>query len=111
MKNFVVEGNVLIGDDGTLLMNVHPADRCVGRRCVIHNPSDHHMSDWPLHWVDPIRIFVRVCEHGVGHPDPDQAEYLSLTGRAQHMCDGCCQVAPSTKPKSFWRRVWGVLSG
>jgi len=35
----------------------------------------------------------RVCEHGVGHPDPD--EYKLKRGWTEHVngCDGCCEGA------------------
>ena len=36
----------------------------------------------------------RVCKHGVGHPDPDDAAYNDRTGNGflnVHGCDGCCQ--------------------
>lgn len=78
---------------GLLLLNVHPAARCAGRACVIHNPTSHHMRDWALHWRDDRGIFERLCPHGVGHPDPDQSEYWHQTGQSAagvHGCDGCC---------------------
>jgi hypothetical protein len=40
-----------------LLLLVHSAgapgsvgSQCVGRPCVVHAPSDHHMTSWPLNW-------------------------------------------------------------
>lgn len=83
--------------DGTYLTGVHPAHECQGRHCVLHDPSDHHLSRMPLQWRNDRAIFERICPHGVGHPDPDQFSYWVLTmGRdgaesAQaHGCDGCC---------------------
>jgi hypothetical protein len=39
----------------------------------------------------------RICEHGVGHPDPDHLDFVRHTkgGAAAetesvHGCDGCC---------------------
>ena len=75
------------------LRGVHPEGRCRGEVCVIHNPTEHHMRTWPLHWRQDRGIFERVCEHGVGHPDPDHYPHWSATGRlAQsiHGCDRCC---------------------
>ena len=40
--------------DGTILVNVHPPERCEGTPCWIHNPSDHHMADWPMVLVQSI---------------------------------------------------------
>lgn len=79
--------------DGRVLVNVHDAASCAGRACVIHSPTEHHMSGFPLHWRDDRGIFERICEHGIGHPDPDQLDYWCESGReheAVHGCDGCC---------------------
>lgn len=110
-KRFVTEV------EGLMLENVHPADNCAGQRCVIHNPSDHHMRGWQLLWRDDRSIFERVCPHGVGHPDPDQFEFWEKAAKAWrpsiaadviddpypstrgnpwegmgvHGCDGCCR--------------------
>jgi hypothetical protein len=82
---------------GTHVHNVHPPDRCAGRPCVIHNPSDHHMRDWPKVWRNDLRMVERTCEHGIGHPDPDDlAHRLTQPGQVGerdsgvHGCDGCC---------------------
>lgn len=86
-----------------LIHDVHPKELCVGRHCVIHNPSDHHMREWPLLWRADRAMFERLCKHGVGHPDPDQLEYWEELGReseAVHGCDGCC-MKPWKVPDSF----------
>lgn len=79
---------------GQELVNVHDESLCEGRPCVIHNPSGHRMSGWPLHWRGDRGIFERICIHGVGHPDPDQFDYwLERDGElyeAVHGCDFCC---------------------
>lgn len=80
--------------NGSHLANVHDSALCEGRGCAIHNhPSDHPLKDAPLFWRDDRGILERICEHGVGHPDADSAEYLSSIGRGHentHACDGCC---------------------
>ena len=79
--------------DGSELVGVHSSQNCEGRVCIIHNPTDHHMSDWPLHFRYDRIIFERICDHGVGHFDPDQMVYFSSIGREDesiHGCDGCC---------------------
>ena len=71
----------------------HSADKCVGEYCCVHNPSAHHMRDWPMHWRDDRGIMERICPHGVGHPDPDDAAYNIRCGASYkniHGCDGCC---------------------
>ena len=69
------------------MLKTHAPDRCFGTYCPIHNPSDHHMKDWPQHWRDDAGFMERVCPHGVGHPDPD-CIYAKQHGI--HGCDGCC---------------------
>lgn len=64
---------------------VHDKSDCEGYHCCVHNPSDHHMKDWPLHWREDKEMMERICEHGVGHPDPDDISLDRI-----HGCDGCC---------------------
>lgn len=91
MSMFVLVHRSLLGDDGTVLTHLHGDRQCAGPWCVLHRPSDHHMRTWPLLWRDDRGIFERVCAHRVGHPDPDQTEYLTRTGDVgTHSCDGCC---------------------
>ncbi|RLC99385.1 MAG: hypothetical protein DRI65_17300 [Chloroflexota bacterium] len=82
-------------DNGLKLSGVHTKENCGGTYCVFHNPSGHHMSTWRMHWRDDKGIFERICEHGVGHPDPDQFEYWESNDMHHlkvHGCDGCCHV-------------------
>lgn len=106
MDYFVEE--VYITGTGTVLGNVHSLEECEGRHCVIHNPSDHSMRDFPTHWRWDRKIMERICKHGVGHPDPDDLEYQYLRIEREnpgapaffledekrvagiHGCDGCC---------------------
>jgi hypothetical protein len=32
----------------------------------------------------------RICEHGCGHPDPDDHRILTGEDDGIHGCDGCC---------------------
>jgi hypothetical protein len=78
-----------------VIEKIHPESKCSGRRCVVHNPSEHGMRQWQLHWRDDRGIFERMCPaHGVGHPDPDQFQFWRETGQAWqgvHGCCGCCK--------------------
>jgi len=76
----------LIGSDRVLM--VHNKSQCRGEYCCIHNPSKHHMNDWPQHWRDDRGIMERICPHGIGHPDPDQI--MANEHNWIHGCDGCC---------------------
>lgn len=82
--------------DGVKIIRVHPFIKCMGRHCTIHNPSEHPLYLRPLHWRDDKGIFERICEHDIGHDDPDDVAYRrSLPGVNTeyigiHGCDGCC---------------------
>jgi hypothetical protein len=32
----------------------------------------------------------RICEHGIGHPDPDDRRIRTGEDMGDHGCDGCC---------------------
>lgn len=72
-----------------ILLNVHSKEECLGS-CPIHKPSDHHMVSWPLHWRQDRGFFERICQHGIGHPDPDSLKYYIPEPNGIHGCDGCC---------------------
>ena len=79
---------------GLMDVATHHPSRCAGRPCVVHNPSDHHMRDWPTVYRAEKGSTERTCPHGVGHPDPDDAAYQASIGRGwttNHGCDGCCE--------------------
>lgn len=83
---------------GPAVLNVHRKENCSGEHCVVHNPSDHHMRDWPLNWRSDRKMMERICPHGVGHPDPDDLAHKERTGANDsevHGCDLCC--VPSTQ--------------
>ncbi len=75
---------------------VHDRERCAGEYCCIHNPSDHHMRDWPTNWRGDIGLMERICKCGIGHPDPDDLAYKRrVMGKEAdhfgvHGCCGCC---------------------
>ena len=80
------------------LVYVHHKSDCEGEFCVIHNPSNHHMKDWPTNWRDDRRMMERICPHGIGHPDPDDLAFKKRMAekfgrdydKGIHGCDGCC---------------------
>lgn len=84
----------------------HSASACVGEDCVIHNPSDHHMRDWPVVVrSDKHGLIERVCEHGTGHPDPDSVSYFAhqqMRWMDVHGCCGCCVSPEPAPPKTAW---------
>lgn len=86
----------------TQVSNTHRPDQCAGQWCTLHNRSNHPMRSFPQNWRADRGLMERVCEHGVGHPDPDE---LKLTGpELVHGCDGCCDGAyvPAGQVVEFW---------
>jgi hypothetical protein len=84
--------------DGSML-RTHPEVVCSGR-CSIHNPSSHPLNTAPLNWRADRHLMERICDHGIGHPDPDDLAYKKRMLSAEvylshaygiHGCDGCCQ--------------------
>lgn len=70
---------------GQQLTNVHSISDCTGRWCPIHRPSPKARDIGVTHWREDQRFMERICEHGVGHPDPDDPGADPV-----HGCDGCC---------------------
>lgn len=66
---------------------IHPRATCRGYWCACHYPSSHHMRDWPQNWREDAKIMERMCDHGIGHPDPDDPAAFR---HSIHGCDGCC---------------------
>jgi len=89
--------------DGTgQFLYVHARAQCALEHCVIHNPSEHALSHRPTHWRFDRQIMERICEHGVGHPDPDGLRALLKINPGEglhagiHGCDGCCAETRTT---------------
>ena len=93
-------GDIVMLPGQGALTKVHSDSQCRGRHCWVHNPSEHPLSDAPIVWREDKHAAERSCEHGIGHPDPDDLTYHRLVGRSDmewlqsHACDGCC-VKPS----------------
>lgn len=83
-------------DDSNRVWWVHKRVVCTDSFCAIHNPS--------VHPLDKARMIVRsdafkyglierICEHGIGHSDPDSVAFYDSVGEkgmGVHGCDGCC---------------------
>jgi len=74
--------------------HIHHRDLCKGEKCCFHNPSDHPLKDAPMYIrYDKGALVERMCEHGIGHDDPDSVAYFHRQGEKWagiHGCDGCC---------------------
>ena len=73
-------------------LTCHDEGTCYGPVCSLHKRTKHHMRGWRQNWRQDRYMMERVCEHGVGHPDPD--DYCILIGidSGRHGCDGCCRL-------------------
>lgn len=69
--------------------SVHSESVCNGTPCPVHHKTDHHMRGMVQSLRPDTGVIERICEHGVGHPDPDSWSYLE-TWQLVHGCDGCC---------------------
>lgn len=86
-------------DFGNKLVDVHEQWQCMSGNCTIHKPSDHRMRGFKQKWRADRALMERICEHGIGHPDPDEIG-LDESGRGVHGCDGCClEVVSVDVPK------------
>jgi hypothetical protein len=84
MSDYLRSTRILLENTGTYI-HCHDELSCRGNYCTLHNRSDHHMRSRPQVWRDDRRIIERICEHGIGHPDPDE-----INLNTAHGCDGCC---------------------
>lgn len=85
----------------TNFSNTHDPSTCAGSACCLHQPSDHPLNTAPLFWRADSGLMERVCEHRIGHPDPDSLAHLATTrdpawadALGVHGCDGCCSGHP-----------------
>lgn len=90
---------MMLMSDRVLLENTktyitcHDSDQCWGEVCSLHNRTAHHMRKYRQHWRGDRYLMERICEHGVGHPDPDDYTIMSRSpGAGVHGCDGCCRL-------------------
>lgn len=84
--------NIAVLAGGRTLTGVHSPERCAGDTCAIHAVTRHPLSEWPQEFDPATHSISRVCEHGIMHPDPDEAPWRRAVGRSEiHDCDGCCK--------------------
>jgi hypothetical protein len=85
-----IEGTPLARSHGLLH---HRQVDCRGGHCPFHAPSDHPLNDSPMN-LRSSGLIERMCEHGIGHPDPDSVAFMKEHGQngfGVHGCDGCCR--------------------
>jgi hypothetical protein len=76
---------------GQVLEYVHSKLDCMGPSCTLHKMSSHHLRSWPQRWNPQVIAMERVCEHGVGHTDPDEINQdIVVSIDHSEKCDGCC---------------------
>lgn len=81
---------------GLKFVNVHSFEKCTPEICIFHNPTNHPMRNWEP-YIRETGLIERLCEHGVGHPDPDSSAWFDRAMNHPsgtwdiHGCDGCCK--------------------
>lgn len=95
----LADGRLRVKEFPLALLRTHEEQADCRSGCVIHNPSESHMQDWPLNWRDDRGMMERICQHGVGHPDIDQVKFWiralgwkDAWAQMVHGCDGCCHT-------------------
>jgi len=78
------------------LTGVHSENLCAGQVCVIHSPTEHHMTEWPLDWDLNQALFYRTCPHQRRVLDPDQFQFLRESGKWADVKKACCGYIYST---------------
>lgn len=77
--------------NGEVLGRTHGIEACEGWSCVLHNPTNHKMSGWPLRWDWECKLFYRYCsQHAEWLVDPDQYLFLKMVGGADFLIPACC---------------------
>jgi hypothetical protein len=71
-------------------INSHDESQCEAVTCPMHKRTDHHMRGFKQFFLHGWDIVVRVCPHGVKHPDPDDMYAMSSEYAENHNCDACC---------------------
>jgi len=78
----------------------HTKEQCKATRkqgapkgCVLHKPTLHKLTG-SRQVMRSTTLIEDICEHGVGHPNPDSAAFLNWRDGTDtwfvHGCDGCC---------------------
>ena len=75
------------------MLRAHNPDICVGEKCCIHNLTDHCMRTDRQHWRDDRGFMERICQHGCGHPDPDDKYAYVYDGFTFDASKGAVAVA------------------
>lgn len=88
LNHWSKKDNTYTTGTGQRLWAIHPIEKCEGRPCVIHNPSNHAMVEMPTFWRDDRGIMERTCPCGIGHPDPDSP----WPRESAEWIHGCCMI-------------------
>lgn len=98
--DFELAAGDLVAVANGILRGVHRPSACSGQPwgCWIHHPFPHRLDHAPVRWREDNETAERVCDHGIGHPDPQDAAYWWNAHNRDvtvHGCDGCCLPLPT----------------
>ena len=86
------------------MRNTHDEKDCKSFACCIHSPSDHHMRKFPMNWRNDRKMMERICECGIGHPDPDHLAFVARTfGESNAVTEGVHGCCGHCEPGEFER--------
>jgi len=101
MKSIIqMEMSVGVADYFASGGKVHTKAQCKATRkaggpkgCALHRPTIHKLTG-SKQVLRGSTLIEDICPHGIGHPNPDSADYLNwrdgTTTWDIHGCDGCC---------------------
>lgn len=97
------ESKVAILSSGQKIYAVHKSNQCLGEVCPVHNPSDHGLRDFDLHYNTMIGSFFRDV-YGEMVIDPDDY-VLNTAGKVivanLISCNHCGDLVASTHRHDF----------
>jgi hypothetical protein len=89
------ETTLAVHDDGSRTTLRHHGSSTCQLPCPFHGPSNHPLKDSAMHWRADRGILERICQHGVGHPDPDSLAFHSDDSGIHGCCiERCCAAPP-----------------
>ncbi len=91
---------VALKGSGQILENVHPASRCYGFWCTIHQPMPGPWENWPMRFIANV-VMVRICPCGYAHPCLEDILNGLMYADHDHYCNCECGMGVVGKRRDF----------
>lgn len=94
----MTDTDLVILEGGERLSRTHPANKCIGEFCTIHNMSDHPLRQFAQHWNG---AYMERIDLGTGDiwADPDDPHKPERPNAAR--CTVCDEVLYSRRVHDF----------